>query len=80
MLASGGALVSWLEKAEKGAELRVRAVQPDGTRQPSIVVGVTGAGTTSGFPGMERTAEAVFFAWTDSGPGKVRTAVLELRN
>lgn len=79
-LPSGGAIVSWLEKAEKSADVRVRAIQPDGTRQPSIVVGATSVGTTSGFPRMERAADTVVFAWTDTGQDKVRTSVLDLKN
>ena len=80
MLDSGGALVSWLEQTDQGAEVRARAIQPDGSVQPSIVVGATGAGTSSGFPRMKRDAGTIVFAWTDSNQVRVRTAVLDLKN
>lgn len=74
-----GALVSWMEKAAKGAEVRVREVQPDQTRQPSITIGTTGAGTSSSFPRMERTADTVLFEWTDTNEDRVRTAAATLK-
>jgi hypothetical protein len=80
MLDSGGALVSWLERTDQGAEVRARAVQPDGSRQPSIVIGSTGAETSSGFPRMKRADRTIMFAWTDSSQIRVRTAVLDLNN
>lgn len=76
-LSSGAALVSWLEKTEKGAQVRVRRVNADGTRQPSLVVSETTTARSSGFPRMELSGNRVVIAWTDAGErSRVRTAVM----
>jgi hypothetical protein len=78
-LNSGAALVSWLEKTDKGAQVRVRRVNPDGTRLTSIVVSETSTARSSGFPRMELTGNQVVITWTDaSNGGKVRTALMKL--
>jgi hypothetical protein len=74
-----GALVSWLEQVGTGAELRVRAVTPDGTRGAGLTVAGSSAARSSGFPRMEASGGEVVLAWTDpSEPPRVRTAVLPL--
>jgi hypothetical protein len=78
MLDSGKAVVSWLEKKEKVAELRAKQVQADGTSLPAITIGTTSAGTASGFPRMELSQGTLTFAWTDSVQKKVRTSDLKL--
>jgi hypothetical protein len=78
-LSSGSALVSWLERTDKGAQVRVRHVSPDGTRQPSVVVSDTSTARSSGFPRMEISGNRAIIVWTDSSSGgKVRTAVMKL--
>ena len=76
---SGKAVVSWLEKKDKSAELRARQVQSDGARQPAVTVGTTSAGAAGGFPKMELAQGSIVFAWTDSAQKKVRTAELPVR-
>jgi hypothetical protein len=80
MLDSGKAVVSWLEKKEKVAELRAKQVQGDGTSLTAITIGTTGAGTASGFPRMELSQGTITFAWTDSVQKKVRTSDLKLND
>ena len=76
-LPNGAALVSWLEKTAKGAQVRLRRIEADGTAKPSLVVSETSTARSSGFPRMERSGNQTVIAWTDSASGgKVRTAVL----
>lgn len=78
-LPSKKALVSWVERTDKGAEVRARLVRLDGTRGPSLVVSDTSPARSSGFPRMKKSGDEVVFAWTDAGKvGKVRTAILKL--
>lgn len=75
MLASGAALVSWLEATDEGAEIRLRRVFPGGARDPSILAAGSSAARASGFPRMERSGEELVLAWTDADETtQVRTA------
>jgi hypothetical protein len=77
MMPSGSALVSWLEQAQKGTEVRVRSVSPNGTRGQALTVADSSAARSSGFPRMVRSADEVVLAWRDAAkPPSVRTAVL----
>ncbi|MFN8092247.1 MAG: sialidase family protein [Vicinamibacteria bacterium] len=76
-LANGAALVSWLEQAAKGTELRVRRVSPDGSRGEALTVTGSSSARSSGFPRMVASGSEVILAWRDvAEPPKVRTAVL----
>jgi hypothetical protein len=76
ILKDGSALVSWLERTAKGAEVKVRRVKPDGTSDQAFTVAESGAARSSGFPQMARAAEEIVFAWTAPGsPPGVRTAM-----
>jgi hypothetical protein len=78
-LSSGGALVSWLEKTDRGAQVRVRRINADGTRLNYIVVSESSTARSSGFPRMELSGNQVVISWTDaSNGGKVRTAIMKL--
>jgi hypothetical protein len=71
----GTALVSWVERVEGVAEIRVRPVSPDGAG-PVTAITSTAAERSSGFPRMVRWEDRVFFAWTEAGDEpKIRTAV-----
>jgi hypothetical protein len=76
-LSSGGALVTWTEHTEKGAEVRIRRVDPEGKAQPSIKVsGSTGVRSIA-VAQLERSGNQAVIAWTDAGkPARVKTAVL----
>jgi hypothetical protein len=79
VLAEGTAFVTWLERAEKGAEVRARRIGPDGSRGKSIIVAESSAARASGFSQMARSGSEIVFAWTEPGPApRVRTAVLNL--
>jgi hypothetical protein len=76
ILTDGSALVSWLERAAKGGEIKVRRVRPDGSRDQAITVAESSVARVSGFPQMARAGNEIIFAWTDPGtPSRVRTAV-----
>ncbi len=76
LLPDSSALVSWIEKTDSGAEIRVRRVYPDGTSDVSSVVTPTSAARASGFPRMTQNGNAVYIAWTETGtPSSIHTAV-----
>lgn len=78
LLDDGSALVTWLERVEGTAEVRVRHVDPNGVGSATSVTG-THAERASGFPRMARSADRIFFAWTEPGEQpRVRTAVASL--
>ncbi len=77
MAGDGGALVSWLEQAEKGTELRVRGIAPDGARGEALMVADSSAARSSGFPRMVDSNGEIALAWRDSmDPPTVRSALL----
>jgi hypothetical protein len=75
-LEDGSAVVSWLEKAEAGGEVRVRRVRQDGSRGPATTVAPMAAARASGFPRMVRTGNSLVFAWV--GGTQVLTAEMPL--
>lgn len=66
MLDEGEALVTWLEGADDGAEIRTRRVG-DGVVGPSAALATTLAARASGFPRVARRGEEIVFAWTQPG-------------
>jgi hypothetical protein len=75
LLEDGSALVSWLERTEQAAEIRLRRVQADGRMSPATLVALTDAARASGFPRMARAGDRVVFAWTEPGaPRQVHVA------
>lgn len=78
VLLDGAAAVSWLERAENGAEVRIRRVDPSGVGPASVIAGAQ-AERATGFPRMVRAGDRLVFAWTMPGEaGGVRTAVVGL--
>ena len=74
ILGDGSAAVSWVERVESGAELRVRRVSRDGATGNSLVVAPAPAGRSAvGVPKLVRSADRLIFAWRDGG---VRTTVM----
>ena len=70
----GGAVVSWVERVEGGAELRVRSVTRDGDTDPAVTVAPAPAGRSAvGVPKLVRTGDRLIFAWRDGG---VRTGLM----
>jgi hypothetical protein len=73
LLADGTAVVSWLERVEGDAEVRVRRVQPDGKFGPSASVARSSGARASGFPQViESKNGSLVFAWTDLSDGGSR--------
>ena len=78
LLPDGSAVVSWLERAEQGAELRLRRVKPEGTAEAPLVLGHTAAERGSGFPRVALIDKRLYAAWTEPGPpSRVRLAVVD---
>ena len=79
MLPDGSAVVCWLEKTERGGEVRIRRVSPNGSRDQTVTVAESGVARASGFPQMALSGNEVIFAWTDPGvPSRVRTAAIRI--
>ena len=68
LLPSGDALVSWIERTSRGAEVRVRRVRADGSTGTPLTVGVSSAERASGFPRMVVAGNELLAAWTVPGP------------
>ena len=77
LLSDQSALVSWLERTPKGAEIRVRRVRRNGSRDEAITVAESSAARASGFPRMAQSGSDIILVWTQPGtqPG-VRVAVI----
>ena len=74
VLGDGSAAVSWVERVESGAELRVRRVTRDGDTEASLAVAPAPAGRSAiGVPKLVRGGDRLIFAWRDGG---VRTAAM----
>ena len=75
-LESGSALVMWVERRPRVAEILVRQVWPDGRTGEELLVTTISAARDSGFPQMIRDGMGrVVFAWTETGNGRrVRVA------
>jgi hypothetical protein len=80
VLDSGSAVVTWLERGAKGGELKARLIDKDGTRNPPIVIGSTNAGSSSGFPRVERNGNTIMIAWTDTNTERIRVSELDAKN
>ncbi|MFQ5585183.1 MAG: hypothetical protein ACE5GL_12180, partial [Calditrichia bacterium] len=78
LLQDGSALVSWVEATQEGGEIRIRRVQPDGAKAPSMLIAKTSVVRASGFPQIARSGNQLYFAWTNTdGPITIRTAIAE---
>ncbi|MFP3947330.1 MAG: hypothetical protein ACLFWG_01240, partial [Longimicrobiales bacterium] len=65
LLADGSALVSWMERVEGGAEVRVRRVTPSGVRSTGSRIAETTGGRSAGFPRMVAGPDGdVVLTWT----------------
>ncbi len=74
VLGDGSTAVSWVERMESGAELRVRRVTRDGGTGASVTVAPAPVGRSAvGVPKLVRTGDRLIFAWRDGG---VRTGLM----
>ena len=73
LLADGSAVVSWLEIAGTGGEVRARRVWPGGKLSQPVRVAATGVARWNGFPRVALAGDTLVFAWIS---GRVLTAEL----
>jgi hypothetical protein len=73
MPADGSAVVSWLEIAGAGGEVRARRVWPGGETTRPVKIAATGVARWNGFPRMALAGDTLVFAWI---AGRVLTAEL----
>ena len=79
-LPDNGALVSWLERVNDRAEVRIRRIYADGRRGPAKTVATSSAERASGFPHIIWRGKDVVLAWTEPGrPAQLKAALLELK-
>jgi hypothetical protein len=80
LLGDGRAIVSWLQPATDGAEIRAQPFDGDGPAGAAVVIASSSVQRASGFPQMVRAGGGLLFAWTDAaGPAQVHTAYATLR-
>ena len=65
LLEEGKVLVSWLEKTEKNAEIRLVQISPDGTKEKSQTLVESTASRESGFPILAKANEGLYLSWTE---------------
>ena len=79
LLPDGSAAVAYVEFAGQRAQLRIRRIQPDGTRSGPVSIAGVGADRSSGYPRMALHDGELVFAWTDREPAsQVRAAIAKL--
>lgn len=73
----GSVYVSYMVSYENLGYVMLRKLNPDGTLDDPVTVGVTASGRKSGFPRIVELDDGILFAWTQTDPLlKVRTAVV----
>jgi hypothetical protein len=74
----GSAVASWIEFADERAQLRIRSIEPSGSRGPAQTVAGVGAERSSGYPRLVRRGDELLLAWTETSDGRslVRTATV----
>jgi len=76
-LASGDAVVSWIERTAQGPRLHLRRFDSNGVGAAPIDVSKAGGVSSGGFPKIVLSGNDIVVAWTDtSEPSHVRTAVV----
>ena len=79
-LPDNSALVSWLERVNDRAEVRIRRIYADGRRGPAKTVATSSAERASGFPHIIWRGKDVVLAWTEPGrPAQLKAALLEMK-
>jgi hypothetical protein len=78
-LSSGDALVSWLEQAAEGTQVRIREIRSGGTMGDPIIASANSKVKFAGVPQMTLSGKQVVVAWTDGEtPSKIRTAAFKI--
>jgi len=79
-LASGGAIVSWVERGSQRSEVRVRQVEANGTVGTAIAVSGTAGVQSGAFPRIKKSGNDLIVTWTASGDTpSVRTASISMQ-
>jgi hypothetical protein len=80
ILSDNSARVSWLERVNDRAEVRIRRIHADGRRGPARTVAASSAERASGFPHIIWRGTEIVLAWTEPGrPAHLRAALLEMK-
>jgi hypothetical protein len=75
LLDDGSAIGTWIEFKEGRAQLKMRRVEPSGTKSTAMTVSNLAASRASGYPRLARSGHELVFAWTESSqPTRVMTA------
>lgn len=77
---NGKAYISWIEKADKKAEIRLTSIDGEQSLSTPIVVDKIDGSRKSGFPQMEVLGDKLIFAWThiDGDTTSIKTKEMEL--
>ena len=79
-LASGGAIVSWVERTSQRSEAHIRQIEANGVAGTTINVSGTTGVQSGGFPRIQRQGNDLFVAWTASGDKpSVHTSLVNLQ-
>jgi hypothetical protein len=80
LLDDGSAIASWIDFANKRAQLQLRRIEASGARGAAQTVAGLGGERTNGYPRLVRRGNELVFAWTEGteGVSKVRTAAAKL--
>ncbi len=84
LLPDESALASWIEYADRRAEVRMRRVDRTGARSASVLVAPVASSRASGYPRLARHGDDVILAWTEtvttaSGVDALRVATASAR-
>lgn len=78
-LNDNSAVVSWIERLDNRAEVRVRRIYANGRRGDSRTISTSSAERASGFPQMIWRGRDLVLAWTEPGrPSQVKAALVTL--
>jgi hypothetical protein len=69
LLPDGSAVVSWTEMADERAQIKVRRIQPDGTRSASVRVAQLSSGE---YPRLAHGRGELLLTWSDTASGSPR--------
>lgn len=73
LIAGDAAVVTWVERAESGAEVLTRIVRADGTVEEPRRVGTSSPARAAGFPRTAVAGDRVYYAWTEPAePARIR--------
>jgi hypothetical protein len=79
LLPDGSAAAAYVEVTSQGAQLRIRRIQPNGTRSDAVSIAGIGRDRSSGYPRMAQHDGDLVFAWTDrESASQVRVAIAKL--